>query len=54
MNILSIIILSLVLCFIVFALVATWYVVILTMTRHSTLKLADNPVRQALNTTEIR
>ncbi len=54
MNILSIIILSLVLSFIVFALVATWYVVILAMTRHSTLKLADNPVRQALNTIEIR
>jgi len=54
MNTLSIIILSLVLSFIVFALVATWYVVILAMTRHSTLKLADNPVRQALNTIEIR
>jgi len=54
MNTLAIIILSLVLSFIVFALVATWYVVILAMTRHSTLKLADNPVRQALNTIEIR
>ncbi len=54
MNTLAIIILSLVLSFTVFALVATWYVVILAMTRHSTLKLADKPVRQALNTTEIR
>ncbi len=54
MNILSIIILSLVLSFIVFTLVATWYVVILAMTRRSTLKLAVNPVRQVLNTTEIR
>ncbi len=54
MNTLSIIILSLVLSFIVFALVATWYVIILAMMRHSTLKLADNPVRQALNTIEIR
>jgi len=53
MNTLSIIILSLVLSFIVFALVATWYVVILSMMRHTSPKLADKPVSPTLNITEV-
>ncbi len=53
MNTLSIIILSLVLSFIVFALVATWYVLILAMMRHTPTKLADKPMSKALNITEV-
>jgi len=53
MNTLAIIILSLVLCFIVFALVAAWYIFIIASARHVCPQFAVKTKNQALNITEV-
>jgi len=53
MNTLAIIILSLVLCFIVFAVVAAWYIFIIASARHVCPQFAVKTKKQASTIPEI-